>query len=52
MRDADRARLMRRKIVILRRIASDDRVPERLQHQARIAADAAEALAEKYEAKK
>ena len=49
MRDADRARLARRREKILRRIADDDRVPEKIRHRARRAADAAEALAERYD---
>ena len=47
--DALRAQLTRRRAHILRRVAEDERVLERIQHQARRAADAAEALAEKYD---
>ena len=51
MRDADRARLMRRRAEILDRISRNERVPEKTQHQARRAADAARTLAEEYEAR-
>lgn len=51
MHDADRARLFRKRSLILRKISEDERVPEKLRFKARRAADAAEILADKYEEK-
>lgn len=50
MTNAHKAKLARRKAEILRRISADERIPWRLQQDARHAADAAEILADWYEA--